>query len=628
MPITFTPNGKLNIATDSVDLPQETKDNLVVSGAMLRCTNLSLDRMGIASTRAGSHRINTSALSGAISTVIEQGGVRYAFTGLNIYRNETSLEQILRYVDWSAALYNPYNVVTQAVYALNGTDRKKIEGSTVYEWGIERPSIAPTISKGSDYACATAADQVDLTASNWLFTQAAAGGYYCTFQWEVDMLAGNESLFPETAGYCSTYHFEALGGYAISGKYEFCYTYARYDGATLICESNPSDVTNAQIESQAKVTWTASADAQVTHVRVYRSLMDLSGAWYLMGTYDVADLSATVVGLDEDLGAEVLTNHDRPPLGTQVIGPSLGGQLYILKDNLLYYCLPQQPEYWPDNYYLEVTPPQFPIKAACFFGGNLYLASEHEIFLVSGSSSASYFAQPMAAVTGTKAKHCFVSAKGHGIFHLGSDGIYLYSALGKDTCLSDSQFKPLFEGETVGSLPGWNKWNIAQCIMKIYQNKLWFGYPAVEAEYCKNFLVIDLETGRATHHQYPVVFKCLAIDHQNNRLLGGTTGGYVYVLDVLDAPTDAGTVISWDLQSKEFTQFQKYFPRYARWDVDLGFNGTATGEVLLEGTVKQTHQITADRQTKKRHVATCTGKRLSVRVHGTGPVDIYGVEVE
>jgi hypothetical protein len=91
---------------------------------------------------------------------------------------------------------------------------------------------------------------------------------------------------------------------------------------------------------------------------------------------------------------------------------------------------------------------------------------------------------------------------------------------------------------------------------------------------------------------------------------------------------DDGTAISYDLQSKEFVQFPKYFPRFARWDVNLNNGATATGEVLLEGVVKQSHPITTDRQTRKRHVASCTGQRLSVRVHGTGPVDIYAVEVE
>jgi hypothetical protein len=255
------------------------------------------------------------------------------------------------------------------------------------------------------------------------------------------------------------------------------------------------------------------------------------------------------------------------------------------------------------------------------------IASEHEIFLVSGSGANSYFAQPMSAVTGTKSKSCFLAVKGAGVFHLGSDGIYLYTAA-QDYSITDANFRPIFEGVTKRSIPGLRRSYIANCLMEQYLNKLWFGYPSETETYCKDFLVMDLETKRITHYQYPWAVKCLCIDHHNNRLLAADTSGYIRVLDDSAKTNDDGTAIDYDLQSKEFVQFPKYFPRYARWDVNLNNGATATGEIMLEGVVKQSHPISSDRETRKRHVASCTGTRMSVRVHGSGPVDVYGVEIE
>ena len=42
-----------------------------------------------------------------------------------------------------ASAYNAYNVATQNIFALNGTDRKRIVGSDVFEWGIDPPAAAP-----------------------------------------------------------------------------------------------------------------------------------------------------------------------------------------------------------------------------------------------------------------------------------------------------------------------------------------------------------------------------------------------------------------------------------------------------------------------------------------------------
>jgi hypothetical protein len=71
-PVIFNPSGALDVATDPSDLPEQVDGKTAMSGAMLRCTNLSLDRMGIASTRKGTSKLNATAIS-APNHIVEQG---------------------------------------------------------------------------------------------------------------------------------------------------------------------------------------------------------------------------------------------------------------------------------------------------------------------------------------------------------------------------------------------------------------------------------------------------------------------------------------------------------------------------------------------------------------------------
>jgi len=145
---------------------------------------------------------------------IEQGGNRYNFTNGRIYRNEVLIASGLTAGQWSAIKYNPFNDTTQNVYALNGTDRKRIESSTVYEWGIAAPTTAPTLTPGQ--------------------------------------------------------------GTGLTGDYNVKYTYARKSGDTLIAESDGSDAaTTSQIlDNQSLLVDVdeAPSDSQVTHIRLYRTL--------------------------------------------------------------------------------------------------------------------------------------------------------------------------------------------------------------------------------------------------------------------------------------------------------------------------------------------------------------------
>lgn len=212
MAILFSPDGALNIAHDPADLPEAAGDTGSRSGAMTRCKNLRLDERGKAKTRDGSAALNGSAMGDGANWLEVQAGTRYAFAGTVIYEDETSLETGLTDAVWSAMQYSAYNDATPNVFALNGTDRKRIEDGAVYEWGLEAPTIAPTLAIGI--------------------------------------------------------------GTGLTGKYNAKYTYVRKVDGVVVAESNPSPAASVPVvlaDQSMSVTVTQPDDTQVTHIRVYRT---------------------------------------------------------------------------------------------------------------------------------------------------------------------------------------------------------------------------------------------------------------------------------------------------------------------------------------------------------------------
>lgn len=502
-----------------------------------------------------------------VNLIVEQGGVRYEFAGTKIFRNESSIETGLTDAQWSAIKYNSYNDTAQSVFALNGTDTKRISGSSVYNWGISAPS-APTTAVGSSTG--------------------------------------------------------------LTGTYNAKITYCRKVGSTVVYESNPSSAGTARslTNQSLSVTWIASTDSQVTHVRVYRTLSNGSEYYH---DQDVAIGAVTVDTntADSALGDKVETDHTTPPLGTVVLGPAYDGTCFILKDNNLYYCKPKQPEYWPALYFIEVSALQNPLKTGVFHNGQLYCLSAEDIYYIQGTGHGTFFPIKMKALTGAQGLFGAISVPGKGIFHTGPDGIYLFSS--EDKKVSEDNFEPLFRGETVQGIPGVSDMTTAWLYQ--FSNKLYFGYTSTGYSYPTNVLVFNLDNGRAVYYEYDdgsvISIRCLTTDNTNNRILAGDTSGFVRVLENKSVTTDSGEAISWEAQSKDFElQTRAHFPRWNKYDIDASSATTCTATLLLDGSEHQAHTISGNRDTTLRLISTGNGKRTAINLAGTGPVSIYAVELE
>ena len=556
----FDPNGVLDIASDSDFLPDD---------ALTRCKNLRVDAAGKLKTRDGSEKINATVINTAIWLLVEQAGNRYSFAGDSIYKNEISIASGLTQAQWSAIKYNAFNDTTQQIYALNGTDRKRIQDDTVYEWGITPPS-APTVA--------------------------------------------------------------ASTGTGLTGVYMAKITYCRKVGSTVVSESDPSDASSASASltnDSLLITWTASSDPQVTHVRVYRTI---GGGSSYLHDQDVAigTLSVDTTTLDGALGDEVETDHDRPPLGQVVIGPTYNGISFILKDNLLYFSNSKQPEYWPTTNFLEVSTPQLPLKAGTFSNGQFYCASKNEIYFIQGTTAATFFPFAMKAKSGAQNHFGMITVPGKGIYHTGTDGLYLFS--GTDFKISERNLEPIFRGETVNGIRGVSD-KLATSWLYTAGNYVYLGYTSSGYSYPTNVLAVNIATDKIAYYVYDdgseIEIRCITKDETNNRTLIGDNSGYVREIEKVSQTRDETTEISWETQCKDFTlATRKHFPRWNKYDVDASNATSCTGSLIIDGEVYASHAITGNRQVRRRLVKSGNGSRAAIRYSGSGPSTIYGAESE
>jgi len=570
MSLIFKPTGTLDVSTAATDLPEENG----FSGMMTRCKNLRLERNGIAVTRHGSSVIGNSALARAANLIVEQNGDRVSFAGTVAYINETSFATGLADSDWSAIRYNSYNDTEQRVFALNGTDRKKVipgagspaPSATAAEWGITAPAAAPTVAVGA--------------------------------------------------------------GSGLTGTYGAKYTYCVKSGSVVVTESNPSPAASVSLTNQScKITYAIPSDSQVTHIRMYRTTA--GGSIYYHDTDEAVDgfdpyIDSAVA--DTSLGSQVETDHDRPPLGTIVIGPLYNGLCFICKDNLLYWCKAKQPEYWPANNFIEVGPKQFPITAAVIFDGQLYLLTKGQIWWIQGTTSGAFNPAPLESLCGAPHQYGATAVKGRGIYHIGPDGIYLYYS-GRDKKISYA-FETVFpdsgtvNGDTTNGVTGVPADTGTHWLVQ-YLNKIYFHYGD------GSMLITDMDNEKSFYHDYGTALSAPCVDKTNERFLVCDADGQIVQIEDPSVTTDDGTAISWDIQSKDYTlQTRAHFPRWVKYDVDVSGASGVTGSLLLDDAVHQEHSLTTSRSTERRLVKTGNGSRVALRLAGSGVASIYAIESE
>jgi len=132
MAILWKPIGTLDINTAPTDLPEQSGGNGggILSGAMVRCKNLRLDRHGIAELRYGSSLISSFTPTAAPDLILEVGGHRYIFAGEQVFYDETEAAEAVICADPVFTPAGGSYTVAQTVSIASATSRAKIYFTT------------------------------------------------------------------------------------------------------------------------------------------------------------------------------------------------------------------------------------------------------------------------------------------------------------------------------------------------------------------------------------------------------------------------------------------------------------------------------------------------------------------
>ena len=545
-------------------------------------------------------------------------------------------------MSWTAVLYNPYNSTTEAIYAMNGSYRHRIEDDQVFDWGIDAPDTIPSVAVGASTGltgeynakytfCRKERNSIVCESNASIAAAAAVDLTDESFEIEASVPKDRQVNcigFYRTLTDGATYYLDQYLNY-VTGDYACCHGWEADDEYITGWEYRFT-TENITDKSEDCFTW-----------EILRSQYSLSDTMVRATSpadniYEIDDVYVTVPTIDTDtadasLGTELHTDHDRPPKGSFIAGPTFNGTLFAIDGNKLYYSKVKQPEYWPSTSYINVGSPQFPGKCVIFYNKAPFYLTKREIYFIYGTSSTDFMPYRVAAKTGTQSVYGGLGVEGYGIFHIGSDGLYLYSptsdyATGKDDKITGA-FDEVFRGNNTNGVTGAG--DLSNSWLVYWEDKLYFGYPGGEDSYPQNILVFYLAAKRVGYFTRNEPIHAVAVDDTNNRLLAADRDGYMWVIEDKTVTDDDGTAIEWEVESKDFTlQTRRHFPRWCKYDVDASDSDSASGEIFLDDSSLQTHTITGDRVTRRRLITTGNGKRMSVRISGSGPVEIYAAEAE
>jgi hypothetical protein len=512
--------------------------------------------------RKGRTKQYTTALASAVRRLHKNSSTRYQAAGALLYRNQGSIASLTTGLVTLLSA-RPLGDTTTWTFVANAFGMYKDNGSSVRHWGITGPAAAPTLG---------------------------------------------------------------TTGTGLTGDYSAVYTYARYVGTTLVHESNPSPTPSAQTLSNQSLTVavTASSDAQVTHINIYRTVAD--GTIPLFDQ-QVANTTATRTSSQADsaLGVAVDEDNDIPPVAAWC--SEFQGHVFLCQDadnpHYLWYSKRFQPEAWPSSQFLEIGNPSDPLQCAVPLAGQLLVFSRQSKYRVLGNAVSGFTAIEAPSTRGTPAPQACLATE-FGVVFVARDGLFVTNGLERDTELS-AAIEPLFNGQTVnGYYP--IDWDRADEIsLEVWKGRLWFGYPTTESSTSRLLAVYSRDTQRWFMYDHAV--RSLYVEEDVDALTAGFDDGLVYVLD--SGSDDAGGAIALTVEGADRgSPWLKRRYDWQRFDVDAQA-GTVTATLLVDGATCRAHRLTGRRTRTLLRLPGTIGHtwRQQFTYSGSEAIEIHGTVV-
>lgn len=368
---------------------------------------------------------------------------------------------------------------------------------------------------------------------------------------------------------------------------------------------------------------TASADAQVTHKRIYRTLAG-GASWLFDQQITNATTTATTSIADGSLGAAIELDNDLPPNAPWAF--AFQEHMFLLRDptnpHYLRYSKRFRPESFPTANFLEIGNPADPLQSGVALSGFAGVLSRLTKYRIFGNSTSGFVALEALSSRGTPAPQA-ITVTSRGAVFVARDGLFLTNFLEPDQELTTT-IQSLFYGETINEMPPINWTQTAAMSVAEFKRRLYFGY-STGAE--RMLAVYSQDTGRwYFYQQHPV--QTLFVDEVADQLLMGGEDGLTWVLENTAADDGSAIALTADFPERAVgNPWVKKLFGYLRLDTE---GGTVNADLYIDGVFVRTYTSTGTRRRLLQRVPQVMGQTWqvrNVRYTGTEEVKIHGAEI-
>lgn len=201
----------------------------------------------------------------------------------------------------------------------------------------------------------------------------------------------------------------------MNGTYEWALTY--YNSNTGYESSRSTTTTTTPSNEQTQVSWSAPADAQVTHVNVYVRKATISTGFYRAASVAVGSTTTTLNLSDNDYNALTVLapdedENDPPPSGVKYLAWHKS-RLFAATDTEVYYSKVELPEAFDPEKYEPVNPSDGQkITGLLSVFGRLVVFKTDSLHAITGDGPSSWVVEEISRGVGCVAPCSIVEAEG------------------------------------------------------------------------------------------------------------------------------------------------------------------------------------------------------------------------
>jgi hypothetical protein len=418
---------------------------------------------------------------------------------------------------------------------------------------------------------------------------------------------------------------EMVGGCGMQGDYTYFVTYYNEDSGS---ESNPNP-TEVVIENNYKgaialASLPVSADTQVTHKNIYRTIGDGSVPFYCdrvtNATTTYTDTVADCYIMDPRSNADLLSSTALEYYN--IVPDSNFGYCAVFNSTVfwtmrttatsgnLYYSRVGYAE--ANEGFIRVTTSGDPLQNLIKWNGFLYVFSKAHLYQVYGTNP--FYSREVFGVPGTSAPDT-VTPTPYGIMYQALDGVRLFNGTRSER-MGWTQLGRLLSGEDVENLTAF----VGTCAA-------WF-----EDEYyiSDGDQTLAYHVTNDTWRDVGVGYDCLFADKQAGKLYGGNSTG-AYELNKLSTVLDEATAIPFDVQTSQIQLDMDKEIMVNHIYIDADTNGEALTVTLITDLGETTlgPMSSATRSTTVIPIGK-SYNRIAVRLTGslTDSVEIFGIGID